>query len=135
MATLSTFNLFNNILASDFVFSSLNGTYTTSFQIFYFFFIVSSDHQPVGLVFGISLAKCIANDLELQKRRQSNPNRNENDDVIIHRRDHRKSSTSSSQGSLDNVGHNGNTLSPDDVYKVSIYLLCTQQIFFYFKCA
>ncbi|KAK3100288.1 hypothetical protein FSP39_017710 [Pinctada imbricata] len=77
----------------------------------------NKDHQPVGLVFGISLAKCIANDLEIQKKRQANPNRNENDDVIIHRRDQRKSSTSSSQGSLDNVGQNGNTLSPDDVYK------------------
>lgn len=47
---------------------------------------IFTEHQPVGLVFGIPLAKCIANDNDLQKKRSAN---NENNDVIIHRREPR----------------------------------------------
>lgn len=46
----------------------------------------STEHQPVGLVFGIPLAKCIANDIDLKKKRSA---KNENNDVIIHRREPR----------------------------------------------
>lgn len=73
----------------------------------------NKEHQPVGLVFGIPLAKCIANDIDLQKKRSA---KNENNDVIIHRREPRKSS-SSSQGSTDNLNQNGNTLSPASISK------------------
>lgn len=69
---------------------------------------------PVGLVFGIPLSKCIANDTELRKRKTSVKDKsNDGGDIVINRRDQRKSS-SSSHGSLDNYTQNGgSTLSPD----------------------
>lgn len=67
-----------------------------------------SDQQPSGVVFGIPLTKCIANDTELQRKRNSGPLKERKDsDVILHRQGNRKSS-SSSQGSLENIlSHNG----------------------------
>ncbi|VDI17995.1 Rho GTPase-activating protein 6 [Mytilus galloprovincialis] len=73
----------------------------------------NKDSQPVGLVFGIPLAKCIANDNELRKRRAATKEKANDGDIVITRRDQRKSS-SSSHGSLDNYTQNGgSTLSPD----------------------
>ena len=45
--------------------------------------------QPVGLVFGIPLTKCIANDIELRKRKASAKDRTNEGDIVINRRDQR----------------------------------------------
>ncbi|XP_046369426.2 rho GTPase-activating protein 6-like isoform X1 [Haliotis rufescens] len=68
-----------------------------------------------GLVFGIPLSKCIAHDREVHKRQSSRPStslkvRSESADVLLSPHGQRKSS-SSSQSSLDNVPHNGSTIS------------------------
>ncbi|KAH3841932.1 rho GTPase-activating protein 6-like isoform X2 [Dreissena polymorpha] len=66
------------------------------------------DHRS-GLVFGIPLKKCIANDIELKRKRSSGTLQERRDaDVILHRQDSRKS-ISSSQGSLDNCVTHGNS--------------------------
>ncbi|XP_025086406.1 LOW QUALITY PROTEIN: rho GTPase-activating protein 36-like [Pomacea canaliculata] len=67
--------------------------------------------EEAGLVFGIPLARCIANDQELLKRRARSETpglqtRSESADQLLSPRQARKSS-SSSQGSLDNGVHNG----------------------------
>ncbi|XP_060085869.1 uncharacterized protein LOC132565247 [Ylistrum balloti] len=72
----------------------------------------SLDNGSSGMVFGIHLAKCIANDAELQKRKSAASLKDRSDDVILHRRGPRKSS-SSSHDSLDNLAENGtSSLSP-----------------------
>ncbi|XP_069130193.1 rho GTPase-activating protein 4-like [Argopecten irradians] len=72
----------------------------------------SQDNGSSGMVFGIHLAKCIANDAELQKRKSASSLKDRSDDVILHRRGPRKSS-SSSHDSLDNLAENGtSSLSP-----------------------
>ncbi|XP_064608264.1 rho GTPase-activating protein 6-like [Liolophura sinensis] len=61
----------------------------------------SRDCRPLGLVFGIPIAKCVANDLELQKRRLSRSD-------AIPLAPHQRKSSNSSVNSLDNANHNGN---------------------------
>ncbi|KAL4230990.1 Rho GTPase-activating protein 6 [Mactra antiquata] len=69
------------------------------------------DHHPSGLVFGIPLKKCIANDIELQRKRNSGPlKERKGSDVILTRQAPRKSS-SSSQGSIENCTQNGTSFS------------------------
>nr|KAG5707766.1 hypothetical protein BaRGS_015926 [Batillaria attramentaria] len=70
----------------------------------------NKDSRPSGLVFGIPLARCIANDRELAKRRKTQTSalqgRSDSADHLLAPRRTRKSS-SSSQGSLDNGAQNG----------------------------
>ena len=48
--------------------------------------VLSPDVQPTGMVFGIPLSKCIANDQEIQRRRSADPLRERKEsDVIINR--------------------------------------------------
>ncbi|XP_053398981.1 rho GTPase-activating protein 6-like isoform X2 [Mercenaria mercenaria] len=68
------------------------------------------DHQAPGLVFGIPLQKCIANDAEQRKRNSGALKERKGSDVILTRQGPRKSS-SSSQGSLENITHNGTSFS------------------------
>lgn len=68
------------------------------------------DHQLSGLVFGIPLQKCIANDAEQRKRNGGALKERKGSDVILTRQTPRKSS-SSSQGSLENITHNGTSFS------------------------
>lgn len=71
----------------------------------------NKDSKPPGLVFGIPLARCIANDRELAKRRQKAQTstlqaRSDSSDHLLAPRASRKSS-SSSQGSMDSSAQNG----------------------------
>ncbi|KAL3880054.1 hypothetical protein ACJMK2_032325 [Sinanodonta woodiana] len=59
------------------------------------------DLQPAGLVFGIPLSKCIANDIELQRKRSSGPlkERKDGEELILVQKP--RKSSSSSHDSLD----------------------------------
>ena len=61
----------------------------TYFSISFIINFCITDSQPVGLVFGIPLAKCIANDNELRKRRAATKEKANDGDIVITRRDQR----------------------------------------------
>ncbi|XP_052795621.1 uncharacterized protein LOC128228372 [Mya arenaria] len=70
---------------------------------------LSEKDNKHGLVFGIPLKKCIANDNDLQRKRNSGTLKERKEsDVILHRQGNRKSS-SSSQGSLENCVNYANS--------------------------
>ena len=88
--------------------------------------LIFSDQHSAGLVFGIPLTKCIANDTDLQRKRNSGSlkERRDSSDVILHRQPDRKPSVSS-QGSEDNIlSHNGTSFTEGQKvgYKCSSYL-------------
>jgi len=100
--------------------------------------LIFSDQHSAGLVFGIPLTKCIANDTDLQRKRNSGSlkERRDSSDVILHRQPDRKPSVSS-QGSEDNIlSHNGTSFTEGQKvgYKCSSYLntkLLTVEPYYY----